>query len=225
MGRVVSLGRHAYTKLTVNNMDPIGYLFTPNGWLQVLENMPRLCVLSLKHVFTSAALLPPQDSRREHRPITQFLVALPELESIELETTLPRAQQLMNRLFFPFDCCIKFNLDMFDDDVEASFDALCRDLGGHYRNYDPTLCNCVLFSFTGTRCRITIGTHWMDAEFARTLVDITIEYSQGPHARTIDFRPSEPLIKLLTAFGSICKEVPSGKPLFFPGQSWQIHIF
>lgn len=189
-------------------LDPISHLFTPSGWLQALENMPRLCVLSLRHVFTSAVLLSPQDPRREHRPITDSLVVLLELRSIELETTLPLGEQFMNRLCVPLDCSVKLTLDMFDDDIEASFNALCRDIQERYNTYDPTLCNCVMFSFTGTMCRIVVGTHWVDAQFGHILTDITIEYLPGPRARTIDFCPSEPLIKLLTAFRSICKEVP-----------------
>ena len=196
------------TKLTVGNMDPMGYLFTPSGWLQVLENMPGLRILSLKHALTSVALLPFEDVRREQSPVAEF-VSLALIEFIELETTLPLAQQLLDRLRVPLNCSVKLDLYLLHEDIEVSFSALCREIEERYGTYDPTLCNCVMFSFTGTMCRIIVGTHWVDAQFGSTLIDVTINYSPGPRARTLDFRPSEPLIKVLTALRNICKEVPS----------------
>ncbi len=122
------------TKLTVGNMDPMGYLLTPSGWLQVLENMPGLRILSLKHALTSVTLLPFEDVRREHSPAAEF-VPLALIESIELETTPLLAQQLLNRLHVPLNCSVKLDLYLLHEDIEVSLNALCRDIEERYRTY------------------------------------------------------------------------------------------
>ncbi len=170
--------------------------------------MPGLRILSLKHALTSGTLLPFEDVRREHSPVAE-IVPLALVESIELETTPLLAQQLLNRLHVPLNCSVKLDLYLLHEDIEVSLNALCRDIEERYRTYDPMLCNCVMFSFTGTMCRIVVGTHWVDAQFGKTLIDITINYPPGSRTRTLDFCPSEPVVKVLEALGNICKEVPS----------------
>ncbi|KAF8962556.1 hypothetical protein BDZ97DRAFT_2076311 [Flammula alnicola] len=181
--------------------------WTPDGWLNLLQDLPLLRRLDLQFSQVDPKDLDVED-RRLHVRSVSLPVRLPHLERLVLRDCCVAGSDLVTSLIFPLECvvmvelCCVWNLD-------EKFDNFCSWLSKRY-NKNGALGPSMVVKLDEKECVISSGIYCQEySNVDEVNLELTLDFERrfslpGRYRCEANFHPCELLIKVMAAIREPC---------------------